>query len=339
MSEAELARRDPGDALSQIVGTGDTRAMLEQVERNVKDIIDVARARGFVRRYGEGQHEFYGLPAWQLLGMTYGLTPFIEWTRPVDNGWEARAVVRTRDGSEISSAEAMCTRTEPNRRGAPEHTLRAMAQTRAQRNALRSCLGAALVLAGFDFADPEAPATKEQVGVLHQLERDLGWSHDDAHELAGVASYKDLTREQASELIDAWSLLRDDLARKAGEPGRVPTPPGNSSTSAPPSDLSGADESDWAGAVPDEEPPGEAAPGGWGTPSPGVPPHDDDNEPATPSQWERVPKNVTRVSLIKLANKLVNEGRIPGPPPKSQSQFTKAQLAFTVAAYLDGERG
>jgi hypothetical protein len=206
----ELARRE-GDALSQIVGTGDTRAALEQLERNVKDIIDVARERGFVRSYGDSPHEFYGMPAWQLLGMTYGLVPFVEWTKPVDNGWEARAVVKTRDGAEVSAAEAMCTRTEGNRRNAPDHTLRAMAQTRAQRNALRGALGAALVLAGFDFADPDAPASREQVGVLHQLERDLGWSHDEGHDVAGVDSYKNLTREQASELIDQWTALRDDI--------------------------------------------------------------------------------------------------------------------------------
>jgi hypothetical protein len=218
----DLARRE-GDALSQIVGTGDTRAALEQLERNVKDIIDVARERGFVRQYGDSPHEFYGMPAWQLLGMTYGLVPFVEWTKPVDNGWEARAVVKTRDGAEVSAAEAMCTRTEGNRRNAPDHTLRAMAQTRAQRNALRGALGAALVLAGFDFADPDAPASRDQVGVLHQLERELGWDHDNGHEVAGVESYKDLSREDASELIDQWTKLRDDI-QSVKDRGLGPTP-------------------------------------------------------------------------------------------------------------------
>ena len=240
MSEAAIERHIEGDALSRIVGGGDTRALLEEVERNVRDVIDVARARGFVRKYGEGQqHEFYGLPAWQLLGLTYGLVPYLEWSRQIDGGWEARSVVKTRDGQEVSAAEAMCLRSEPNRRNASEHTLRAMASTRANRNALRSCLGAALVLAGFDFADPEAPATKGQVGILHQLERDLGWPHDDAHKVAAVESYKDLNREQASEIIDAWTELRDDLARKAGGPGEESSPD-ISSTRPRPSDPSGA---------------------------------------------------------------------------------------------------
>ena len=97
-----------------------------------------------------------------------------------------------------------------------DHTLRAMAQTRAMRNALRSCLGAALVLGGFDFADPEAPATKEQVGLLHQLERELGWSHEQGHAEAGeVDSYRDLNREEASLLIERWSALRDGVGEVA----------------------------------------------------------------------------------------------------------------------------
>jgi len=212
MSEpAAIERRD--DALSQIVGTGDTRAMLESVERNVRDVIDIARDRGFVTRFNN--RDFFGFPAWSLLAMTYGLTPFVEWTRPVENGWEARAIVRTRDGDVVGSAEAMCTRKEQPRRNADDHTLRAMAQTRAMRNALRSCLGAALVMAGFDFADPEGPATNEQVGLLHQLEREIGMSHDEGHAMANVDSYKQLNREDASTLIDRWTAVRDELGTSA----------------------------------------------------------------------------------------------------------------------------
>ena len=216
MSEpaADLARRTP-DALDTIVGTGDTRAALAQVERNVKDVIAIARERGFVNRFAGNKHEFFGFPAWSLLAMTYGLVTFVEWTRPVDGGWEARAVVRTRDSRPddlpVGSAEAMCTRKEANRRTADDHTLRAMAQTRAMRNALRSCLGAALVMAGFDFADPEGPATNEQVGLLHQLEREIGMSHDEGHAMANVDSYKQLNREDASTLIDRWTAMRDEL--------------------------------------------------------------------------------------------------------------------------------
>jgi len=230
-----IERRD--DALSQIVGTGDTRAMLEQVERNVKDVIEVARDRGFVTRFNN--RDFFGFPAWSLLALTYGLVPFVEWTKPVENGWEARAIVRTREGDVVSSAEAMCTRKEQPRRNADDHTLRAMAQTRAMRNALRSCLGAALVLSGFDFADPEGPATNEQVGLLHQLEREIGMSHDEGHATANVDSYKSLNREDASTLIDRWTAIRDEL--RGGGAGTPPpsTNAGDASPRPETSDTSG----------------------------------------------------------------------------------------------------
>ena len=206
MEPVEVDRRSVVGALATIVGTGSVRGALATLETNVRDVIDVARARGFVASYGGGR-EFYGLPAWQLLGASYGLLPFVEWTRPVTDGWEARAVVRTVEGNDIGAAEAMCVRSEPNKRRSSDHDLRAMAQTRAQRNALRSVLGSALVLAGFDFADPDAPATKDQTKALWTLADKHGWSREEAHERAGVESLTLLTREQASELIDAWSDL------------------------------------------------------------------------------------------------------------------------------------
>jgi len=253
MSEpVAIERRD--DALSQIVGTGDTRAMLEQVERNVRDVIAIARDRGFVTRFNN--RDFFGFPAWSLLALTYGLVPFVEWTKPVDGGWEARAIVRTRDSDVVGSAEAMCTRKEQPRRNADDHTLRAMAQTRAMRNALRSCLGAALVMAGFDFADPEGPATNEQVGLLHQLEREIGMSHDEGHAMANVDSYKSLNREDASTLIDRWTAIRDEL--RDGGAG-TPPPSNNAGDADPrpePSDAVSGSSSFPASET--EEAPGEA---------------------------------------------------------------------------------
>jgi hypothetical protein len=221
-----LARREQGDALSTILGTGDTRAALAQVERNVRDIIDVARSRGFITtlpKQDGSKVDFYGFPTWQLLGMTYGVTPLVESLEPIDGGYKAKAVAQTRDGAVVGAAFGLCRHQEyASRRKKPtDHDVAAMAQTRAMRNALRSALGAALVLAGFDFPDPDAPATKDQVGVLHQLERELDWSHELGHEMAGVESYKDLTREQAATFIDRWTEMRDSEAGGSAEDGEA----------------------------------------------------------------------------------------------------------------------
>jgi hypothetical protein len=326
MSEpVAIERRD--DALSQIVGTGDTRAMLASVERNVRDVIDIARDRGFVTRFNN--RDFFGFPAWSLLAMTYGLTPFVEWTRPVENGWEARAIVRTRDGDVVGSAEAMCTRKEQPPRSADDHTLRAMAQTRAMRNALRSCLGAALVMAGFDFADPEGPATDEQVGLLHQLEREIGMSHDEGHAMAKVDSYKQLNREDASTLIDRWTAIRDELRG-----GGVGTPPpstdnaGNASPRPEPSDAVSGPSSF----------PASEAEGSPGQPE-GEAEQPGDSSPASAEAWSRAPKDMTLSGAVKLAGKLRETNRIAGPVPKKKADFTGEQLARVTAAWRDGERG
>jgi hypothetical protein len=330
---ADLARRTP-DALDKIVGTGDTRAMLEQVERNVRDVIAVARDRGFVQRYGGSQHEFFGFPAWSLLALTYGLVPFVEWTRKLEDGWEARAVVRTRDGDEVAAAEAMCTRGERNRRQADDHTLRAMAQTRAMRNALRSCLGAALVLSGFDFADPEGPATREQVGLLHQLEREIGMSHDEGHAMAKVESYKHLNREDASTLIDRWTAMRDEL--QGGGAGTPPTSMGTGERGPRP-DSSDASSTSLSG-VGTEESLGDASATAFGE---GVTTASDsgDSSPASPEAWARAPKDMTLSGAVKLAGKLRQENRITGNVPRRKAEFTTEQLTKVAAAWRDGERG
>ena len=230
-SQIEPAAIATSGALAQIVGTGSVRGGLQRIEENVRDVIDVCRERGFVQRYG-GDREFFGLPAWQLLGMAYGLLPFVESTARVDDGWEARAVVRTVEGVDVGAAEAMCTRAEPNRRKASDHDLRAMAQTRAQRNALRSVLGSALVLAGFDFADPDAPATRDQVKAVWTLAGLLGYERDEAHERAGVSSMLQLTREQASELIANWGTAAP-AAAAAGEADRAATASASPATREP----------------------------------------------------------------------------------------------------------
>jgi hypothetical protein len=302
MSEPATTIEPRSDALSKIVGTGDTRAMLEQVERNVKDVIAVARDRGFVQRYGGSQHEFFGFPAWSLLALTYGLVPFVEWTRKLDDGWEARAVVRTRDGDVVAAAEAMCTKSEGKRAGG-EHALRAMAQTRAMRNALRSCLGAALVLSGFDFADPEGPATKEQVGLLHQLERELGWTHEQGHAEAGdVESYKDLNREEASIFIDRWTALRDGKSGNSLQP-----------------DQGAPGETE----APAEETYGEGVESAAHTVDPGASTTD---QPATPEQWAIATRH--KLTGQKLRNAV--KGKPWGSDVKSATDLTQGQLAELI---------
>jgi hypothetical protein len=309
--------------------------MLAELERNVRDVIDIARDRGFVTRFNN--RDYFGFPAWSLLALTYGLVPFVEWTRPVDGGWEARAVVRTREGDVVAAAEAMCTRKEQSRRSADDHTLRAMAQTRAMRNALRSCLGAALVMAGFDFADPEGPATNEQVGLLHQLEREIGMSHDEGHAMAKVDSYKQLNREDASTLIDRWTAMRDELRGGGAEtPSPLKDNAGHAAPAPEPSDAVSGTSSFPASEA--EESPATEQTVSFGEGEPDAP-EAGDSSPASDEAWSRAPKDMTLSGAVKLAGKLRQENRITGNVPRRKAEFTGEQLAKVAAAWRDGERG
>lgn len=312
-SQGEIEPRR--DALSLVLGTGDLRQALAAVEANVRDIIDIARARGFVVQFrtsnaktGEVREaEYFGLPAWQLLGMTYGVTAMVEELTPIEGGWRARAVARTRDGDIVGAAYGLCTRSEHETPGSSgkrpvrrtEHDLAAMAQSRAMRNAMRSAFGAALVLAGFDWADPEAPATDAQVGALHALERQLGLSHEEGHARAGVASYRDLTREDAADLIERWSAEAKATAPVEHD---VPSPPPGSADGREP-----------------EKPEGERE-------------HPAPAQPAAKVQWERAARHGLTKARAVVAARAAHDKHVPGfeRPPTSWTEITADQLAWLI---------
>ena len=219
----EIALRDERTptTLAKVFGTGDMAAMIEATKSNVNAAIEFAEEREFVTRYPVqrngrtvGERLWFHHPTWQLLGMSFGVTAYTEGEpSEIKPGvWQAAAVAASVEtGQVIGRSVGMASKTEPGKGKMSEHTLAAQAQARAQRNALRSCLGAALIAAGFEVADPEGPATKEQLAILHILEREIGWPAEEAHADAGVSTYTKLTRDQASDVIERWQAMRDEL--------------------------------------------------------------------------------------------------------------------------------
>jgi hypothetical protein len=170
---------------------------------------------------------------WTLLGSLLGVFPITEWTRPVDEGWEARVAARTRSGELVGAAEAMCLRTEARWRNADAYAIRSMAATRATSKALRLPLGFVMELAGFDTtpaeempvddaeaAQPRSPIpdeakpTKAQAARISELlarlaEQDpaVDWKAR-CRELVGVSGNK-LTRGGAMTLIRELEQLAE----------------------------------------------------------------------------------------------------------------------------------
>lgn len=97
---------------------------------------------------------------WTLLGSMLGVFPVVEWTRQIEDGWEARVTAVTRNGDVIGAAESMCTRRERTWKTRDDYAIRSMAQTRAVSKALRHPLGFVMTLAGYE-ATPEAEMPDE----------------------------------------------------------------------------------------------------------------------------------------------------------------------------------
>lgn len=104
-----------------------------------------------------GNKKHIYVEGWTTLGAMVSVFAHIEWTRPIDDGWEARCVVRTMAGVEVGAAEAQCSNDEKNWRGRDAFAIRSMAQTRATSKALRMPLGWIVQLGGY------APTPAEEI--------------------------------------------------------------------------------------------------------------------------------------------------------------------------------
>jgi len=93
----------------QPVATQETLAPVQEPEQVLELAHRAARALVRVVSQNEAQYvvslgtnRHLRFEAWQTLGAFFSMTAVIEWTRPLENGWEARAVVRR--GEHIVSA-------------------------------------------------------------------------------------------------------------------------------------------------------------------------------------------------------------------------------------------
>ena len=322
-NERALAVMDPA-ILDTMFASRDPKAIVQRIADVADVLMDAVHQRDLARRYGDNPNEFLHIEAWQFLSSMLGMTVVGVDSRPLadGSGWEATAELRhVASGRVLGRRDAMCQRTERGREKNPPNTLRQMAQLRAARVAARSVLGFVPKIGGFEISDPEGPVTKEQFAVLNILEREIGFDHAEGHADAGVESYTKLTREQAGDVIDRWTAIRDELRD------------GGTVTPSPSKDTAGAD--------PRPETSGEAL--GHGTPDQGTLAAESDGEageaagaPTTEEAW---PKDMTLSGAVKLAGKLRQENRITGNVPRRKSDFTGEVLAKVAAAWRDGERG
>lgn len=166
--------------------------------------------------------EYCKVEAWTLCGSMLGVFPVCVWTRPLENGWEARVEARTMRGDIVGAAEAQCLRSEGLWAKRDDYALRSMAQTRATSKALRQPLGFVMSLAGLEATPAEemphedAPkasgprATKAQLEKIKNLMNSLDEGGvlsseqfaEGLHKRYGADLPPQLSKDEADDLID-----------------------------------------------------------------------------------------------------------------------------------------
>lgn len=212
-----------------LFATDKPREVIAKAVEVADALMEVVRKKGWAKKI-QGR-EFLELPAWQTIGAMLSVTPFCEWSRPIEGGWEARVVVRKSDGAEIAAAEAQCTRSERTWSSRDDYAIRSMAQTRATSKALRSALGFIAAIAGFEDTpaaempdekpEPEKPAAPESPAVWGaKFCRNLGISDEQRKDYIkvhyGVESFKDLEPAQIREVCQFFQKVKREEREHAG---------------------------------------------------------------------------------------------------------------------------
>lgn len=154
----DLVEHEQQHAPSQtLFRTDDPVEVVERATRAADALKKVIEQRGMVQDIKGREHVL--VAGWQTLGSMLGVVPVVAWTRPLENGWEARVEARTLDGRTVGAAEAMCTKDERTWKTRDDFALRSMAQTRATSKALRGPLGFIITLAGYSDTPAEEMPT------------------------------------------------------------------------------------------------------------------------------------------------------------------------------------
>lgn len=163
MTGAELAVPEviEGELVGQtnLFGTDDPAMVVKKATATADALIQVVRDKQLIKRIGQSDHVL--VEAWTLLGAMLGVFPVCQWTRKLEDGWEARVVVQTLTGAIVGAAEAECLRSESNWKSRDDYALRSMAQTRATSKAMRAPLGFIVQLAGFNPTPAEEMPSSE----------------------------------------------------------------------------------------------------------------------------------------------------------------------------------
>jgi hypothetical protein len=158
-----------GPAPATLFHTDDPRTVLERATDAANALKGVLDKQGLTSKIQGKDH--VNVEGWQTLGAMLGVTPVLDYSRPVYEGtekvgWEARVKAQTLDGRVIGTAESECLSSEQVGRQTwgdrEDFARRSMAQTRATSKALASVLRFVVTLAGYSGTPADEMPPVEQ---------------------------------------------------------------------------------------------------------------------------------------------------------------------------------
>lgn len=103
--------------------------------------------------------KYVKVEGWNTMLSMLGIFSHVEYSRKLDRegelAYEARVVLKTLEGKEVGSGEAICSSKERNWSGRDEFAIRSMAQTRATGKAARNGFSWIMSLAGYEATPAE----------------------------------------------------------------------------------------------------------------------------------------------------------------------------------------
>lgn len=145
-----------------VFGSDDPAAALDRAVSVANVLKRLIVSQGYAKKI-QGDREFVEVAGWQALGGFLDTFAQVEWSRPIERGFESR-VVLIRRGSVVGAGEAICTRDERNWAKRDDYAIKSMSQTRAAGKAFRLTFGWLMTIAGYESTPAEEMVTEGNAG-------------------------------------------------------------------------------------------------------------------------------------------------------------------------------
>lgn len=220
---------EPKPQTLALFGSDDPAIALERAVAIANILKKLIVTQGYAKKLGRGDREFVEVAGWQALGGFLDTFAQVEWSKPIERGFESR-VVLIRRGQPVGAGEAICTRDERNWKDRDDFALKSMSQTRAAGKAFRLTFGWLMTIAGYESTpqeemtveataprEPAKPPAESAAAIEERRQRGIRGVHIycNTHKIDTKGDASPYRRILLEEFPDVFSDPAVDVSSKA----------------------------------------------------------------------------------------------------------------------------